>query len=78
MLILKNMLSILSIFYKMENKQLKGTVHAIMKILSSFTHPHVGPNLCEFLSFAELKNVGNQTVAGCQHFAELLNSLLKI
>jgi len=37
-----------------------------MKILSSFTHPQIVPNLCEFLSSAEhkdiLKNVSNQTV----------------
>ncbi len=28
-------------------KQLKGTVHLKMKILSSFTHPQVDPNLYE-------------------------------
>jgi len=33
-------------------------VHPKMKILSSFTHPHVVPNLYEFL----LKIVGNRTV----------------
>ncbi len=71
------MFILLRIFYKLENKLLKEIVHPIMKTLSSFTHPHVGPNLCEFLSSAELKKVGNQTFAGSQHFAELLNGLLK-
>ncbi len=37
-----------------------------MNILSSFTHPHILPNLCEFLSYVEhediLKNAGNETV----------------
>ncbi len=36
-----------------------------MNILSSFTHPHVVPNLCVFLSYIEHKRVlknGNQTV----------------
>jgi len=28
----------------------KGTVHPKLKILPSFTHPHVVPNLYEFLS----------------------------
>ncbi len=35
----------------------KGIVHPKMKILSSFTHPKVVPNLYEFLSSAEHKNV---------------------
>ncbi len=34
---------------------LKGTVHPKMKILSSFTHPQVVPNLYEFLCSAEHK-----------------------
>jgi len=34
---------------------LKGILHPKMKILSSFTHPQVVPNLYEFLSFAEHK-----------------------
>jgi len=48
----------------------KDTVHPKSLILSSFTHPHVFPNLHEFLSSVELKrrhfkkNVGNQTVDG--------------
>jgi len=32
---------------------IKGIVHPKMKILSSFTHPQVVPNLYEFLSSAE-------------------------
>jgi len=41
-----------------------------MKILSSFTHPQVVPNLYEFISSVEhkkkdiLNNVGNQPVDG--------------
>ncbi len=47
----------------------KGIVHREMKMLSSFSHPHVVPNLHEFLSYVEhkksiLKNAGNQTVDG--------------
>ncbi len=34
---------------------IKGTVHPKMKILSSFTHPHVIPNLYKFLSYVEHK-----------------------
>jgi len=34
---------------------LKGIVHPKIKILSSFTHPHVVPTLYEFLSSAEHK-----------------------
>ncbi len=50
---------------------IKGVVHPKMKILSSFTHPHVVPNLYECLCSAEgkediLKNVGNRAVLG-QH-----------
>jgi len=33
----------------------KGTLHPKLKILSSFTHPQVFENLCEFLSSAEHK-----------------------
>ncbi len=33
----------------------KGMVHPQMKILSSFTHPQVVPNLYEFLCSAEHK-----------------------
>ncbi len=42
----------------------KGIVHPKIKILSSFTHPNVVPNLYRFLSSKEdiLKNVDNQTV----------------
>ncbi len=51
------------------NEQLKGIVHPKMKILSSFTHPRVVPNLYEFLCSAEhkgryLKKVCNQAVLG--------------
>jgi len=35
--------------------KLKGTVHPKMKILSSFTHPQVDPNLYEFLCSDEHK-----------------------
>ncbi len=40
-----------------------------MKMLSLFAHPHVVPNLYEFLYYVEhkediLKNAGNQTVDG--------------
>jgi len=35
--------------------KVKGTVHLKMKILSSFTHPQVVPNLNDFLSSAEHK-----------------------
>ncbi len=35
--------------------KLKGTVHPKMKILSSFTHPQVDPNLYEFLCSAKNK-----------------------
>ncbi len=45
---------------------IKGIVNPKMTILSSFTHPHVVPNLYAFLSSVEhkdnLRNVGNQTV----------------
>ncbi len=46
-----------------------GTDCPKMKILSSFTHPQVVPNLNEFLSSAKhkiniLKNACNQTVDG--------------
>ncbi len=34
---------------------LKGIVHPKVKILSSFTHPHVVPNLYEYLCSAEYK-----------------------
>ncbi len=34
---------------------IKGTVHPKMKILSSFTHPRVIPNLYKFLSYVEHK-----------------------
>ncbi len=52
---------------------LKGIVHPKMKILSSFTHPQVVPNLYEFLCSAEhkgryfeesLKKVCDQAVLG--------------
>ncbi len=33
----------------------KGIVHPKMKMLSSFTHPHVISNLYEFLSYVEHK-----------------------
>ncbi len=36
-------------------ESLKGIVHPKMKILSSFTHPQVVPNLFEFLCSAEHK-----------------------
>ncbi len=44
-----------------------------MKILSSYTHPHVVSNLYEFLSSGEqkgryLENVSNQTVSGTIDF----------
>ncbi len=39
-----------------------------MNILLSFTHPHVGPNLYEFLMLNKkedtFKNIDNQTVDG--------------
>ncbi len=38
-----------------ESEILKGIVHPKMKILSSFTHPQVVPNLYEFLCSAEHK-----------------------
>ncbi len=42
--------------YKNSSSQdLKGIVHPKMKILSSFTHPQVVPNLYEFLCSAEHK-----------------------
>ncbi len=34
-------------------QRLKGIVHPKMKILSSFIHPQVAPNLYEFLCSAE-------------------------
>ncbi len=37
------------------NKSIKGTVHPKMKILSSFTHPQVDPNLYECVCSAEHK-----------------------
>ncbi len=46
------------IYYKPEYRlysSLKGIVHPKMKILSSFTHPHVVPNLYECLCSAEHK-----------------------
>lgn len=36
---------------------LKRTVHPKMKTLSSFTHPHVVPNPCDFLSFVKHKMI---------------------
>ncbi len=60
--------------YSLQEKKkktvLKGIVHPKMKILSSFTHPQVVPNLYEFLCSAEhtkediLKKVCNQAVLG--------------
>ncbi len=48
---------------------IKGTVHPKMKILSSFTHPQVVPNLYEFFLLPNtkediLKKVCNQAVLG--------------
>ncbi len=47
------------VFYKVAYlfciRNLKGIVHPKMKILSSFTHPQVVPNLYEFLCSAEHK-----------------------
>ncbi len=40
---------------KLSGSGLKGIVHPKMKILSSFTHPQVVPNLYEFLCSAEHK-----------------------
>ncbi len=40
---------------RVTSKQLKGIVHPKMKILSSFTHPQVVPNLYECLCSAEHK-----------------------
>ncbi len=34
----------------------KGIVHPKMKILPSFTHPHVVPNLYEFIPSVDNKN----------------------
>ncbi len=44
----------------------KALVHSKMKILSSFTHHQVVPNLFVLLSIKEdiLENVGNLTVDG--------------
>ncbi len=39
----------------LKNVILKGVIHSKMKILLSFTHPQVVPNLYEFLCFAEHK-----------------------
>ncbi len=36
-------------------KMSKGIAHPKMKMLSSFTHPHVIPNLYKFLSYVEHK-----------------------
>jgi len=59
------MVSILCIFL---NSGLHfGIVRPKIKILTSFTHPQVVPNLYEFLLLntkEDLKNVGNQTVDG--------------
>ncbi len=45
----------------------KGTVHPKIKSLSSFTHPHVNPNLYDFFLLWNttniLNNEGNQTVS---------------
>ncbi len=38
----------------------KDIVHPEMKIVSSFTHPHVFPNLYDLLDI--LNNISNQTV----------------
>jgi len=35
--------------------EVKGIIHTNIKILSSFTHPHVALNLYEFISSAEHK-----------------------
>ncbi len=51
------------------NTTLKETVHPKMKILSSFTHPQVDPNLYECVCSAEHKGryseeCGNRAVLG--------------
>ncbi len=51
---------------------LKGIVHPKLKILSSFTHPQVVPNLYEFLCSAEHKGryseeCGKQSRSGHQY-----------
>jgi len=40
-----------------KGENLKRDILMIVKILSSFTHPHVVPNLYEFLSSVELKGI---------------------
>ncbi len=60
------------IYYKPEYRlysSLKGIVHPKMTILSSFTHPHVVPNLYECLCSAEHKGIyseecGKQSSSG--------------
>ncbi len=52
-----------------EQNILQGIVHPKINILSSFTYPHVVPNLYEFLSNVEQKKIfkkmlKKQTVAG--------------
>ncbi len=36
-----------------DRDEIKGIVHPKINILSSFTHPHVVPNLYELLSYVE-------------------------
>ncbi len=50
----RNIVHILNVFIYNIN-YIKGIVHPKMKILSSFTHPQVVPNLYEFLCSAEHK-----------------------
>jgi len=52
--------------WSVKSIQLKGIVHPKLKILSSFTHPEVVPNLFVFICSAEhkgryLKECFNQT-----------------
>ncbi len=63
------------------NEQLKGIVHPKMKILSSFTHPQVVPNLYECLCSAEHRGryseeCGNQSSSGAPLTSIVFFSLL--
>ncbi len=55
---------------------IKAIVHSKMKILSSFTHPQVVPNLYEFLCYAEHKGryFEESLYPGC--FGEPLTSIV--
>ncbi len=57
-------------------KGLKGTVHPKMKILSSFTHPQVDPNLYECVCFEHKGRYSEEWGKQSSIFLLLLKSMV--